>query len=152
MTADKFIRVPRECTIAGLTYSVLPMTFREWAKVQAWLIQNGRSPLRRIDPDHLATLPESAQLVIVKSAYDDQRKWPPPIATSAWFEAISEADGGDVQLIFFILSRTKEGMTTDEAEYLYKRMTNEEARDFLLAARGEDPVPKSPPQPTSSEG
>lgn len=141
MTLDELTAAPRQLSIAGRRYTVGPLELREWGQLQAWLKDNGLSPLRSIAGD-LEGLGEADRKFLLTKALEQQRRWPPRVATDEWFDAISAA-GGDSQFLLAVLRKHQPDMTPEEAERIARTATPQESLDLIYLAIGIEPPPKS---------
>lgn len=163
---DVMTAAPRLIHVAGQSYAVRPLTLRQWGDLQAWLRDNGLSPLRQIRANDLEHLTPEQQQVILDAAYRDQKAtWPPAVGSLDWVHAMSAAPGGNTEFIRAVLSRDRPDVTTEVAELIREQATELENQAILFAALGfEVPDPKSaapetlpmtatePPGPTSGGG
>lgn len=142
-TLDELTAAPRTLTLAGRHFTVSPLELREWGELQGWLKDNGQSPLKAIGPG-LDSLSDADRRVVLSMAMEKQLRWPPRVATTGWFEAISSATGGDARFLWTVLRKHQPDLTLDEADRLAQAAGVEESQTLVLLAIGVEPPPKSP--------
>lgn len=149
--------VPEPVELAGQDYPVRLLTMREWAALSSWLKKESPSPVTRaaqaIKQARLAGEPFdiATEKALLDHAQQAALNWPPRIGSSEWFEAISRVDGGDVRLLYEVLSKTDLGFTLEKAEALAPRIDREEWADLVrVSFYGTHPVPKPTPAPAST--
>lgn len=142
-TLDELTAAPRTLTLAGRQFTVSPLELREWGELQGWLKDFGRSPIKAVAPS-LDALSESDRKAALAIAVEKQMRWPPRVATTDWFEAISEATGGDARFLWTVLRKHQPELAIDEADRLAQAASVEESQALVLLAIGLEPPPKSP--------
>jgi len=140
---DELTAAPRTLTLAGRQFTVSPLELREWGKLQGWLKDFGQSPLKAVAAG-LESLSEADRRTVLSMAMEKQLRWPPRVATTEWFEAISSATGGDAQFLWAVLSKHQPDLTIEEADRLAQSASVEESQALVLLAIGLEPPPKSP--------
>lgn len=151
-TLDELTAAPRTLTLAGRQFTVSPLELREWGDLQGWLKDNGQSPLKAVAPG-LDALSDGDRKTVLAMAMEKQLRWPPRVATTEWFEAISGSAGGDARFLWAVLRKHQPGLTLEEADRLAQAASVEESQALVLLAIGVDPPPKSPaPSGTATTG
>lgn len=122
--------------LAGGVYPVRALTYREMAELSSWLDANVQSPLGRAIREiaHIrangGVVDQATEDAILDRAEDRMMSWPPRPATRDWFRCLNKAQGGMVELVRSILSRTVPGFDHARAEVLFDAMSAEEFETF----------------------
>lgn len=152
-TLDQLTAAPRTLRAAGRELRVHPLTLRRWGVLQAWLKDNGPSPLRSLKSGDLEGLSDEDRATLLREALRQQRSaWPPPIASREWFAALSDSPGGDDRFLWELLLPGHPGMTLEEAAAIRDAMTKEETLAVTYLAIGLDPPAPKSPAPAPAEG
>jgi hypothetical protein len=139
---------PREVVLAGLPYKVAALTLRDWGELHQFLKQHADDPvtttLRQVARARAASVPVSAEQeqFLLREARAEARGWPPRVASQAWFEALSECEGGDDQFLLATLRACQPSITIEQARELGGKLSGEESLALMFAAVGVEPPPK----------
>lgn len=128
---------PISLKIAGSNYSVRFLNFRELASVSAWIEEHVPSPYARA-AQALTQLrasgkaPDSAtEELLLDHAANAMLSWPPRVGTKPWFDALDGAEGGLVELIYTILSKTVPSFDRAKAQELIDKLNAEEILEIV---------------------
>lgn len=122
--------------LAGGDYPVRALTYRELAELSAWIDRNATSPIGRAIREiaqirsHGGIVDQETEDSILNRAEEKMLSWPPRPATDSWFHELNKANGGMVELVRSILSRTVPGFDTPRAESLFEAMSVEEFKSL----------------------
>lgn len=128
---------PVKIELAGTAYSVRTLNFRELASVSAWIEDHVPSPLARalqaIGQLKAAgkALDAATEELILDHATNAMLSWPPRVGSKPWFDALDGADGGLVELVYTILSKTVLGFDREKSQGLVDKLTSEEILDLV---------------------
>lgn len=164
---DILTNAPRPVTLAGKSYPVRQLKYREWGEIQAWLKSVAPSPVA-IALKSVAALKEGGlpldpelQKVLFAQAQEEARAWPPRVASPAWFKAVDMMDGGHVQLVSLALRAGGTAVSEDDAADIAREATSAELVELVrVCVHGEHFIPKAgaaaatsrPPSPTTGDG
>jgi hypothetical protein len=142
---------PRQVTLAGREYTIRPLKFREWGRLHNFVKDNADDPvttaLRQLAKARAKGIPvtELAEAALLGKAREEAQAWPPGIASSRWFAALSDCTGGAVEFLWILLTVFQPELTRDQAEAIEAAVTPEETSDLVRIAIGvEDPKAVAP--------
>lgn len=142
---------PRTLRIGGLDYKVRALTFAEWGTLHGWLRDNVDDPvteaLRQVEKARakgVAVSPE-AEGLLLRSAREDAKRWPPTAMTGQWFALLGTCPGGSSQFLLAMLRPLQPSITDEQVAGIEAAMTSEEVDAIIAAALGRDPAPKDGP-------
>lgn len=128
---------PISLRLGGASYQVRSLNFRELASISAWIEENVPSPLARA-AQALTQLrgvgksPDSGtEELLLDHAANQMLSWPPRVGTKAWFDALDGADGGLVELVYTILSKTVPSFDREKAQVLSEKLEASEVLELI---------------------
>lgn len=126
---------PVDFPLGGEPYPVRSLKLKEWAPLQAWLVNHFPGPvtqaawaLEQARGLGRPLTPETEELLL-DHAHRDQRAWPPRVGSLAWRDALNADRDGAAQFLFVVLAASHPGFTRDRAEALNARVTSDELVD-----------------------
>ena len=137
----------RDFTIGGATYRVVETKVRHWAEFQAFLKAAAPGPLARLRADDLAGLDAATKAAIVNRAYEENRVWPPRLASPGWFAAIETAPHGNAELVRCLLKQAHPDLSTERADALAEQLDLATVVEMISVALGCENDPKSAASP-----
>lgn len=158
---DQLTNAPQPVTLAGRTFAVRQLRLREWGELQAWLKSVAPSPvavairgLAELRDSGFAT-PKDLESALFAQAQDEARRWPPKVATGAWFRALDETEGGHARVVLVALRASGHAISEAEAADVAEASSGAELTDLMrVCVHGDHVVPKgqgatTPPSPTT---
>lgn len=145
MQLSQLCNVPVPVALAGRPYPVRQLRLREWAALSAWLRETRPNPvtvaLRAIRELADAGVPPSPTVErrLLDLALAEAQAWPPPVASSAWLDAVDRADGGAARFVALALRAGGTDVTDDQAEDIAWRATRAEVGQLVRVAYFGDP-------------
>lgn len=128
---------PITLKLAGSNYSVRVLNFRELAPISAWIEEHVPSPYARA-AQALTQLrasgkpPDTAtEELLLDHAANQTLVWPPRVGSKSWFDALDGVEGGVVELVYTILSKTVPTLDRDKVQTLVERMSTPEFLELV---------------------
>lgn len=128
---------PVTLKLAGSNYSVRFLNFRELAPVSAWIEEHIPSPYARA-AQALTQLrasgkaPDTAtEELLLDHAANQTLAWPPRVGSKQWFDALDGAEGGLVELVYTILSKTVPTLDRGKTQELTDKLSSEEILEVV---------------------
>lgn len=128
---------PITLKLADSNYSVRFLNFRELAPISAWIEEHVPSPYARA-AQALAQLrangkaPDAAtEELLLDHAANQTLVWPPRVGSKSWFDALDGVDGGLVELVYTILSKTIPTFDRAKAQELVDKMATTEFMELI---------------------
>lgn len=128
---------PVSLKLAGSNYSVRFLNFRELAPISAWIEEHVPSPYARA-AQALTQLrasgkaPDAAtEELLLDHAVNQTLVWPPRVGSKPWFDALDGVEGGLVELVYTILSKTIPTFDRGKAQELADKMTTTEFLELV---------------------
>lgn len=128
---------PVSLKLGGASYKVRFLNFRELATVSAWIEEHVPSPLARA-VQALTQLrgagkaPDSGtEELLLDHAASQMLSWPPRVGTKTWFDALDGTDGGLVELVYTILSKTVPDFDREKAQVLTNKLEAHEVLELI---------------------
>jgi hypothetical protein len=120
---------PLKIIVGGKTYDVHVGSVRQVSRLQAWL--NLQPKPDRMRPD-LSGMPVQVATVIARQAREEERQWPPEVASSDGWRALCTSDEGKVMLLKIALEQGHPGFTDEQANALLDKMPNRVFEQVVL--------------------
>lgn len=136
--------------LAGETLPVRPLKLKEWAKLQAWIVNRYPGPVARaamaIQEAAAAGRPLSpeAEDTLLDHADRKQMAWPPRVGSPAWRDALDADPEGLTQFLWVVLAAADPTVPRDRAAQLAERATAAEVVAVYEYAVYGVRVPKEP--------
>ena len=115
---------PQEVEIAGETYRVRQLKFKEWGRLTAFLKDRHDSPMtraaRQIDAaeGRGEPLSQAAREALWERAERAEMSWPPRIGSQPWWDILQATPGGREKFIHVAISACRPKFTEAQAEEL----------------------------------
>jgi hypothetical protein len=130
--------------LGGLPYKIAKLTMADWASLTAYIKDHTQDPIARVleqlaraTAAGIVSSPDDRQFLL-REARKDARNWPPRLTSPDWWDALSEAKGGDAEFLWLVFSKHQPTITREQIVTLADLLSQEDSYRLMSLALGRD--------------
>jgi hypothetical protein len=150
---------PREVMLGGKPYLVSKLALKDWNDLTAYLKDHGIDPFvaawqnfNRLKAAGVPVSDEDRKAFFV-AANQQTKIWPPPVASGAWFDLLSETPGAVEKYFACVIRKHQPALTDAEIDAIREATTRAESEILTGRALGfsdpKEPAPAATDPPLS---